>query len=191
MRSMRAKWTALASLVVLLGCGSDSTGPPVISTLQNDNFTSGGTPGFQGGFQTGEAAAVRLGPRNAGFTLNKVEFLFGGGGDTTTKTITLTVYSDSGGDNPGAVLHSADYVRKASDQAMQEIDVTSLNLHVAAHQTIRVAIGFQHTGFPSVAIDGARTADRNLMNLNIGGWTAGETVGLSGDFIIRAEIATP
>jgi len=189
MRLSKTVWAGFATLVMALACGgSDSSGPPVISTLQNDDF-SGGSPTFEAGFVSGDAAAARLGPQTAGFTIRKVQFLFGG--DTATKTFTLTIYADSGTTNPGAVLHSADYSRKGSNSAMQEIDLSSLNLHVAAQQTIRVAIAFQHDGVPSVAIDGARTASRNLINANPTGWTTAEALGINGDFIIRTEISTP
>jgi hypothetical protein len=184
--ALKTRWTGLASLALVLGCGSDSTGP-TISTLQNDDFTSGGSPTFQAGFVTGEAAAARLGPQSAAFTVRKVRFLFGGA--TTTKTVTLTIYQDGDSTNPGAVLHSADYSLTGSNSAFQEIDLTGQNIHVAATQKIRVAILFQHDGAPSVAIDGARTASRNF--IYSGGWITTESVSLNGDFIIRAEISTP
>lgn len=179
----------LASLGFALACGSDSTSAPVISLLQNDNFTSSTTATFQAGFATGEAAAVRLGPQGAAYTIRKITLLFGG--DTATKTVTLTIYQDGDTLNPGAVIHSADYSLKGSDLGLGEINLTSLNLHVNANQKIRVAVAFHHDGLPSVAIDGAITAARNLIDPEPGGWILSETASLNGDFIIRAEIATP
>jgi len=177
----------LLSFALVLGCGSkDATG--TISTLQIDDFTTG-TPLFQPGFATGEAAAVRLGPQSAAFTVRKVLVLFGGG--TATKTVTLTIYQDGDSTNPGAVLHNADYTLTASNAAIQEINVTLQNIHVAANQKIRVAVTFQHDGLPSVAVDSGRTASRTLLKLNSVGWTTAEAVGLLGDFVIRAEISTP
>jgi hypothetical protein len=161
----------------------------VISTLQNDNFTTGGTPSFQAGFQNGEAAAVRLGPQNAAFTVRKVIFFFGG--DTATKTVTVTIYQDGDSLNPGTLLYSNDYLRKGASAALQEVDLTAQDIHVAAHQKIRVAITFHHDFLPGVATDGALTAARNLANVGPGAWEAAETLGFGGDFIIRAEISTP
>jgi len=188
--ALKLRWTGLMGVALALACGSDATGSgaPVISTLQNDDYASG-SPSFQGGFVTGDAAAVRLGPQSLAYTLRKVVLLFGG--DTATKTVTVTIYNDSGLTNPGGVLHSADYVLTGSNAAFREIVLTGLNLHIAANHQIRVAVAFQHDGLPSVALDTARTNGRNLVNVSGGGWTTAETLGLSGDFIIRAEISTP
>jgi hypothetical protein len=189
--ALKARWTGLVGLALALACGSDSTGgggAPVISTLQNDDFSSG-SPTFPSGFATGEAAAVRLGPRSKAYTIRKVLLLFGG--DTATKTVTLTIYDDGGSTNPGTVLHSADYSLQGSDAAFREIVLTSLNIHVAANQQVRVAVAFQHSGVPSVATDAALTTGRNLINASGIGWTTAESVALSGDFVIRAEISTP
>src|SRR5690348_16648027 len=62
----------LASLLLAtVACGSDSSGPTT-STLQNDDFTSGGSSAtFVAGFGTGEAAAARLGPKTAAFTIRR------------------------------------------------------------------------------------------------------------------------
>ena len=190
MRMTKTRSVRLAIVVMAaLGCGPDASGPPVISTLQNDDFTSGGTAAFQSGFITGEAAAVRLGPQSLAFTVRKVVLLFGG--DTTTNTVTLTVYQDGGTLAPGSVLHSADYALTGSNAAFREIDLTSQNIHVAASQAIRVAVWFQHDGLPAAATDDARIASRNLIYAIPGGWSTAESFLLPGDFIIRAEISTP
>lgn len=180
----------LASLVLVgVACGSDSTGP-TISTLQNDNFTSGGAaPTFVSGFVSGEAAAVRLGPQGAGYTIRKVLFLFGG--NATGQTVTLTIYNDAGATNPGSVVYDSAYAITPSDAAFQQIDLTGENVHIASGQMIRVALAFTHNGLPNVAKDGAITNTRNLILANPGGWTAAETLGVNGDFIIRLEISTP
>lgn len=183
---MKLKTTALVGMVLACG-GSDSTGP-TNSTLQNDDYSSG-TPAWQAGFVTGEAAAVRLGPQSAAFTIRHVQFLYGGA--VATDTITLTIYQDAGNLTPGTPIHSADYQLTASDNAMQSIDLTGANLHVAANQTIRVSIAFKHDGLPGVAKDGAITNGRNLILASGTGWVAAETVGINGDFIIRADISTP
>lgn len=184
---LSAGWVGFVSLLAL-ACGSDSSGPTT-SVLQNDNFTSGGSPAFQGGFANGEAAAVRLGPQSAAFTIRKVFLLFGG--DPATQTVTLTIYQDGDSLNPGTPLFSNDYSLTGSSSAMQEIDLTGEDIHVTANQRIRVAVGFHHVGLPSVAIDAAITSARNLIDANPGGWTLAETALLNGDFIIRAEISTP
>ena len=190
MRPTKLRSVALASvLIASLGCGSDASGPPVISTMQNDDFTSGGSPAFQSGFITGEAAAVRLGPQSLAYTVRKVVLLFGG--DTATKTVTLTIYKDGGTLTPGVVLHGHDYVLKGSNAGFLEIDLAAADIHVAANQMIRVAVWWQHGGLPAAATDTARTATRNLIYAIPGGWSTAESFFLPGDFIIRAEISTP
>lgn len=183
---MNLKTAALAGMVLACG-GSDSTGP-TNSTLQNDDYSSG-TPAWQSGFVTGEAAAARLGPQSAGYTIRHVRFLYGGA--AATDSITLTIYQDAGNTDPGSPIHSAGYQLTASDNGFQDIDLTGANLHVSANQTIRVAITFKHDGLPNVAIDGARTAARNLVLASGLGWATSETLGINGDFIIRADISTP
>jgi hypothetical protein len=180
----------LASLLLAtVACGSDSSGPTT-STLQNDDFTSGGSSAtFVAGFGTGEAAAARLGPKTAAFTIHRVEFFFGG--SSTPHTVTLTIYQDGDSVNPGTPIYSHDYPLTPSDASFQAIDLTGQDLHVAANQKIRVAITFSHNGLPSVARDGALTPARNLLFLNPGGWVTAESVGVPGDFIIRTEISTP
>lgn len=173
-------------LVALTACGS-STSPPTVSTLQNDGYTGSGAV-FQGGFVTGEAGAAVLGPQTKAFTLRKVLFLFGGA--ATAQTVTLTIYTDVGTDPPGASLYSHDYALTPSDAALQTIDLTAQNITVAAGQTIRVAVLFQHSGAPSIARDGdGITASRNFI-FSSPTWSKSETLGVTGDWIIRAEIAT-
>lgn len=171
-------------LIVLTACGS-ATGP-TISFLKNDGYTSG-APTYFGGFVSGEAAAVVLGPSDKQFTIRSVEFFFGGGSDTA-RTITLTLYADGGTDTPGSVLYSHDYLVTPSDNALQRIDLTAQHIVVDAAQKIRVAVFFQHNDYPSVAKDGdGNTATRNYV-YSSGTWTRFETLGGNGDFIIRAEI---
>ena len=174
--------------LVVLACG-DSTSGTVVSTLQNDNFTPGGSVAFSSGFAAGEAAAVRLGPQPAAFTIRTVRFLFGGA--TTAHTVTLTIYQDPGTDNPGAPIHTSDHAVTGSDAAFQEIDLTAQNVAVAANTTIRVALFVPHTGVPGIGYDGARTAARNLLYVIPGGWVTSESLMIGGDFVIRAVIATP
>ena len=183
---MKLKTAALAGMVLACG-GSDSTGP-TNSTLQNDDYTSG-TPAWQAGFVSGEAAAVRLGPQSAAYTILHVRFLYGGA--VATDSITLTIYQDAGNVTPGTPIHTHDYQLTASDNAMQDLDLTAANVQVAANQTIRVAITFKHDGLPGVAKDGAITNGRNLILASGTGWVTAESVGINGDFIIRADISTP
>lgn len=170
-------------LIALAACGS-ATGP-TMSTLKNDAFVSG-VATFVSAFASGEGAAAKLGPQSNDFTVRSVQFLFGG--SDTAKTVTLTIYDDVGNDAPGAVLYSHDYPLTPSNAGFQQIDLTAQHIAVASGHSIRVAVFFQHDGLPSVAKDGdGINSSRNYI-FSTGGWVKAESVGINGDFIIRAEI---
>ena len=172
-------------LVTLAACGS-STGPNT-QTLQNDAYTSG-TLTFAAGFAAGEAAAARFGPLTTSLTIKKVRFLFGGA--APVDSVNLIISDDAGTDNPGAVLYAHVYTLTPSDAAFQEIDVSAQNITIAANAMFRIALFFKDTGVPSVAPDlnGITTA-RNF--IYSAGWSKAETLGVTGDWIIRAVVETP
>ncbi len=181
---MKTSSVVTALFVTLAACES-ATGP-TMSTLQNDGYVSGAVS-FQSAFNAGEAGAVVLGPQSSAFTVRKIDFLFGGA--DTAEVITLTIYADAGTDNPGTVLYSHDYTLTPSNAAFQQIDLTTQNISVDAGQKIRVAVFLQHANLPSIAIDGnGISTGRNY--IYSAGWIKAETAGITGDWIIRAEIAT-
>ena len=77
-----------------------------------------------------------------------------------------------------------------SDAAFQENDVSAQNITIAANAMFRIALFFKDTGVPSVAPDlnGITTA-RNF--IYSAGWSKAETLGVTGDWIIRAVVETP
>jgi hypothetical protein len=157
-------------------------------TLQNDGFTDGASAGFQGGFHPAEIGASRFVAPEAGRQLQKIQLLFGGA--TTTRTVTLRVWDDTNGTNaPGPELFSGDFELTGSNEAMHEIDITSSNVLVT--QQFRVGIEFQHMGYPAIARDddGTIAANRNFILAEGIGWIQSSTAGLTGDWIIRAEIS--
>ena len=158
--------------------------------LKNDGFVSGGAANFQTGFVSGEAGASRFVASTAGRQLKKLQLLFGGA--ATIQTLTLRVYDDTAGtDIPGAELFMGDFQLTGSDAAIQELDLTSANVIVTAQ--FRVAIEFQHDGAPTIASDGDGTvaADRNFINAAGVGWKKSNTVGIAGDWVIRAFLDDP
>jgi len=157
--------------------------------LQNDSFVAGQSVTFQGGFVAAEMAGSRLVPAGtAPWRVNRVQLLFGGA--TSTQTITLHVYDDTAGTpTPGAELFTGDFAVTGSNNAMQEIDLTSSNIQVTG--PFRVAIEFQHAGVPSVAsdLDGTINATRNfIFSPSFPGWLQSNLLGLTGDWIIRAGV---
>jgi hypothetical protein len=160
--------------------------------LKNDGFQAGGSAAFEGGFAIGEIGASRFVAPEAGRTLQKVVHLFGGGA-TTTQIITIKVWDDSAGTTaPGMELFSSDFQVTGNDSAFHQADVSSQNIILPAQ--FRVGIQFKHAGYPSIARDndGTIAADRNYLLANVSGnftWFRSQTLGLTGDWIIRAEIS--
>lgn len=180
--------SALA-VVCLLSVGTARAGE-----LKNDGFNSGDTGGFQAGFVSGEIGASRFVAPEAGDQLLKVRLLYGP--DATGQfTVTLHVWDDTGGSvTPGAELGSADFSLVGSSSAIQELDVTAMNITLP--QQFRVGLEFHHDGAPSIArdVDGNIAQDKNYMMAQGLGWIMSSTAGLQGDWIIRAEVsgaATP
>jgi len=157
--------------------------------LQNDGYVNGQPVTFQGGFVATEMAGSRFVPAGtAPWRVNRVQFLFGGA--TSAQTITLHVYDDTADTpTPGAELFAGNFAVTGSNNAMQEIDLTSDNIQVTGQ--FRVAIEFQHAGLPSVAsdVDGTINATRNFIFVPPSpGWLPSNLLGLTGDWIIRAGV---
>jgi MYXO-CTERM domain-containing protein len=177
--------TALACVAVLVLTVASAAAQV---TLQNDGFAGSGQAGVQAGFTAGEIAASRFVPPTPGVKLLRVILFFGGA--TSQQTVTLHVWDDATGANtPGTELHTADYQVTGSDTALQQIDLTADNITVV--NGFRVGIEFQHAGVPSVARDndGTIAADRNFIMASGLGWQRSQTLGLTGDWIVRAVVA--
>ncbi|MBI5487948.1 MAG: hypothetical protein HY905_11495 [Deltaproteobacteria bacterium] len=162
------------------------------TTLTNDGFGTGGTAGFQSGFVTGEAAASRFVPE-APTQLLRIQFLFGGGGDATPRNVTIHVWDDAAGtDDPGSELYVNEFTVTPSDEALQEVDPTDGGA-IDVTGPFRVGIEFQAGGLPSVARDddGLDYPERNFIDASGMGWVRSQALGLEGDWIIRAVVATP
>lgn len=157
-------------------------------TLQNDGFASGDAADFMGGFVANEAAASRFLAPDAGRQLLKIQLLYGPA--TTQRTETFKVWDDTSGTNaPGAELLSADFMVTGSSSAILEVDLTSMNVIVP--QQFRVGIVFSAGGNPSVAADtdGNIMPGKNFILNNGVTWVQAQTLGVPGDWIIRAVIS--
>ena len=153
--------------------------------IRNDGWSSGGAAGFQAGFVSGEIAAVRLAPAGPfPCTVERVRFLFGGA--TGTRTVSVHVWDDgAGSDSPGTELFSGSYQVTASNDVLQEFQLGVSGVSVSG--PIRVGIEFTQAGVPSVARDAdGLTAGRNFVMAQGAGWLKAESLGVSGDWIIRA-----
>lgn len=182
---MRGTLVAIATAAVV--CVATARGAEA-QVLKNDGFMTNGQVGIQSGFVAGEMGASRFVAPQAGLTVTVVTFFFGGA--TSQQTVTLHIYDDTAGNNaPGAELFSADFQVTGSDTALQSVDLNGMNIVVP--QQFRVAIEFQHNGVPSLArdTDGTIMADKNFILADGGTWFRSQTLGLTGDWIIRATVA--
>lgn len=177
----------LGALGALIGALSFVSAAAAETELKNDGFVSGGTAGFQSGFIGTEIGASRFVAPAGSLQLLKVQLLFGGA--TTTQTVTLKVWDDTAGtDAPGAEIYSQDFSLTGSDTSIQQIVPEST---VTVPQQFRVGIVFQHSGLPSIArdVDGNIAADKNYILASGLGWTKSQSLGLAGDWIIRAFVS--
>ncbi|NNF17106.1 MAG: hypothetical protein HKN70_10185 [Gammaproteobacteria bacterium] len=163
---------------------------PAQETLQNDGFASGATVTFQGGFVAGEMAAARFVPQiGCPCIIETISLLFGGA--VETRDVGINIWDDSAGSTvPGPLLFTGTVSLTGSNVNLQEIDF-SLS-PVLVDGPFRVGLEFTHSGLPSVAtdLDGTIDATANFILADIGVlfWFQSQTLGVSGDFVIRATI---
>ncbi len=159
--------------------------------LANDGWVDGQAAAFQGGFVAGETAAVRLVPPGpCPCSLDAVRFLFGGA--SGTEDVTLRIWNDSAlTDVPGPELYHRALSLTGSDEFLQEVVIGGIGLTIDG--PVRVGLEFTHAGLPSVARDDdGIVPDRNFVDASGLGWVGASTLGVTGDWILRAVIdATP
>lgn len=160
-------------------------------TLQNDGFISGGAASFQAGFVTGEMAAARFVPNIAcPCVVESVTVLFGGNAET--ELMGIEVWNDPGGSPiPGDQVFSGEVNLVGSNIAFNEIDLSVAP--VIVNGPFRVGLRFNHSGLPAIAtdLDGSIDSAANFILADLGGvffWFSSSTLGVSGDFILRANI---
>lgn len=161
--------------------------PPFTSEVRNDGFVDGGSAVFQPGFVAGEIGAVRLVPSLGPVTVERVRFLFGG--DEVSRNIVMHIWDDSAEAlPPGAELYSGIHSVVGFDTTLQEIDLSGESIVVTG--PFRVGIEFATAGLPSIArdTDDSIDASRNFVFVPGFGWTGAPTLGLTGDWVIRAVV---
>jgi hypothetical protein len=155
------------------------------TVLANDGWLTGEFAGFQAGFVAGETAAVRLVPDGpCPCPVTAVRFLFGGSGGT--ESVMLKIWDDNPLTlAPGAELYATSLDLTGTNDFMQEVDITIAGVVVSG--PFRVGLQFSHAGTPSVARDDdGIMPDRNFIDAIGLGWVESSTLGLTGDWIIRA-----
>lgn len=152
--------------------------------LKNDGFVDGGTVGVQSGFIANEAGAATLVAPDAGRQLLHVQLII-----ASSQTVTLKVWDDTAGTvDPGGELMSEDFQVTGSMQALNEL-TPSTPPTVPAR--FRVGVVFQTNNVPTIARDddGTVAGDRNFILADGLGWQRSTTLGLTGDWIIRAIVS--
>ena len=188
---MKLTAVLLIALVCFSSCKKDKDEAPLVDnsiTWKLDQHVIGQNITYHTNFVAKEEAVAVLGRMDDTYQVKKVQFLFGGKDET--KTITLKIYRDKedGDMFPGPLLFENDYSISASEELLQEIDLTSNPVKVEGGGSIRVAIRFQHNGLPSIACDQSLDHEaKNLMNLE-GNWVTSKSWNITGDWIIRAVV---
>jgi hypothetical protein len=163
--------------------------PPPADELRNDGYSAGSSAAFQGSFVAGEIAAVRLVPESAPTSIEGLRLLFGT--QPGNRDVVVHIWDDAAGTlAPGAELFSGVF-NLVSSQVLIDIDLSSAS--IVATGPFRVGIESTADGLPSVARDTDGTIDesRNFVLANGIGWAASNTLGLTGDWVIRALIPEP
>ena len=180
----RMAWAALALLIPGIGACIE---------LRNDSFVEGSIDAlFQFGFVTGEEAASRF-TTCEGAHLRATRLVFGLGDGP--RTVTLRVYDDSAGtDDVGAPIFSQDFPIESNLNQLSEFDLEEFAIVVPSR--FRIGIAFQHDDLPSIARDNDANivAAANFVRLDVGGsfqWFRSEAVGVTTDWILRAEVDCP
>jgi hypothetical protein len=156
--------------------------------LVNDGWSDGQAAVFQAGFVSGEIGAARFVPAGpCPCSVRNVTLLYGGA--VATRTVRLHLWEDgAGGWVPGPELFTWDYELTGADDAIQLIDLSGDGVFV--NGPFRVGIEFLDGGLPSIARDddGDIQGGSNSIRDSLLGWVDSSLLGLTGDWIIRAEI---
>ncbi len=159
--------------------------------LQNDSFVPGGAVSAQQGFIVGEEAAATLGPIASTGTLDRVQLFLGVIGAPAATNVTLKIYQEVGTTDPGPEIFSDTFVLNPSNTSLQDIDLSADNVVVNGGSTIRVSIQFDVIpGGVGPAHDvGSVVPDRSWINADGFGWTSAASLGVGGNWIVRATVA--
>ena len=171
---------------------SDSTGGGGVVGLQNDQWESGLSAGFQMGFGQGECWASTFAPEAGQYplTVDAAQMLVGGT-DDGMEDFEVSVWSVDGENRPDQMMASGVVPISGVDA---ELDIVLFEplferpVFDAGNFAIAVCQN-EHGGFPSIARDADGTITDDLNWLFTGGaWVQSSSLGLSGDWILRASV---
>jgi hypothetical protein len=165
--------------------------------LQNDSFTGTAVITQLGSFAEQEyaAASFEADPADYPFRLEKVQALVLAPMDGTIAMVSVTVWEEDGTADPGTVIHTSTYgfQVESSSTAINELDLSCENIVIDSGR-FRVGIRWEYVG-DTIGLafddDGISALTNSLFALfPITGWWWADTLGVTGDWIIRVEIET-
>jgi hypothetical protein len=162
--------------------------PLSATELINDGWSDGEPAVFQGGFDNGEIGAARFVPAGpCPCFVSQVTLLYGG--DNLTRTVRLHIWEDGAGNwEPGPEISASDYELTGANDALQLFDLSSSGIFV--NGPFRVGIEFFDDGLPAIARDDDGDIQPATNFILVSGlvWVESGSLGLTGDWVIRATI---
>jgi hypothetical protein len=193
---LSALWIRVSAILILLG----TTGGPASAErkiLQNDSFSGTAVITQLGSFVEQEYAAASFDadPADYPFRIEKVRALVLAPIDGTIAMVSVTVWEEDGNAAPGTVIHTSTYgfQVESSSSAINELDLSCENIIIDSGR-VRVGIRWEYVG-DTIGLafddDGIVALTNSLFALfPITGWWWADTLGVTGDWIIRLEIET-
>lgn len=183
------------AVVALVGAITLCTPASAIErVLQNDSFAGSGTVICVTGqsFAEGEMAAARFTPAPTDYPFQLLRVLILACPNGAQSDLVVKVWEDDGiSADPGALRHEEIYTLYGSDTALNEIDLSSLDI-IITEGSVRVGIeyffGAATTGIAS-DIDGHVVPQPNFIYaIPPSAWVPADSLGVNGDWILRAVI---
>lgn len=157
-------------------------------TLQNDAFDHKGQVAFQGGFVKGECWASTYTPNACGYQLSSVLVLVGGG-DAGNVQFDVSVWDVDSTGKPITQLGTTGVTITGASDVLSEIPLDTLGIPARNGTPFAVAMcQDSHSGPPSIASDTDGIQANTNWIYTSGQWVEASTLGVKGDWIMRAKI---
>lgn len=167
--------------------------------VKNDSLVDGGTVAVQAGFVANERAAAWLtSPCNGRIVAVQVFWQSASGGTPPSVEHSITIYANGTFPNPGAVLATLEAPLMTDGfmnefRYLDEAGTVPIDIPVTAGQRFVVSFQFDNTPGLSGAsvctdVNGCQAQKNGLYAIPPGSWFNSCSLGLSGDFVIRAVV---
>lgn len=189
------RWFPYAAILAFLIISS-TPASAARKTLQNDSFTGTATFTQLASFADDEyvAATFTADPADYPFRIEKVQALIIAPIPGTIALVSVTVWEDNGVLAPGTSISASTYGYQveSSETAMNELNLSCEDV-VITDGTVRVGLRWEAVGDTigiAFDLDGPLPGVNTLYSSPLGGWWFAETLGVTGDWILRLEIET-